>query len=644
MRNAIQNQPEQIIQNKLSAIQRRMRIEGVFQNLATFNLWGLLIAGILLIADRFFPLPIAIGFAIALPIVIASISAVGLTLMRKIDPFEVARFVDQRLNLKERLGTALEALDRRNAGDFAILQIRDAAQSVQEILPATVVSYTVPRTIKWFPIPMLLVGFSFFIPRMYEIPEQIIQNKLSAIQRRMRIEGVFQNLATFNLWGLLIAGILLIADRFFPLPIAIGFAIALPIVIASISAVGLTLMRKIDPFEVARFVDQRLNLKERLGTALEALDRRNAGDFAILQIRDAAQSVQEILPATVVSYTVPRTIKWFPIPMLLVGFSFFIPRMYEIPPPPTAAEHAAIQDAAARLEGVVSGSNRSELSKQVEETAKALRNSRAGGVQAAQEKLSKLREEVQAQKSQLAENELDQAVETISKLIENSNLLGGADAAQIASELRKLADQMDGLTEAERTELDALLRQLAEQLGDNPAAKNLVGQLNEIGTEGVSPEMLAKIARSLLEIDQQAKDIAQLEDILEEIKASRKNIGLAGIEMARKTGGVAGSDGGPGEESETGEARGTQVEAMPPETQPTAALQLRGATSEAEEFATASTQEAPSGEEEPTYMPYRKAYLNAKQTYAEAVERDRIPVRYRQRVKDYLDAIAKTSK
>ena len=43
-------------------------------------------------------------------------------------------------------------------------------------------------------------------------------------------------------------------------------------------------------------------------------------------------------------------------------------------------------------------------------------------------------------------------------------------------------------------------------------------------------------------------------------------------------------------------------------------------------------------------MPYREAYLNAKQAYAEAMERDGIPVRYRQRVKDYLDAIAETSK
>ena len=472
-------------------------------------------------------------------------------------------------------------------------------------------------------------------------PEQIIQNKLSAIRRRMRIEGVFQNLATFNLWGLLIAGILLVANRFFPLPIPIGFAIALLIIVASIIAIGLSLLRKIDPFAVAHLVDQRLDLKERLGTALEAIGRRNSGDFAILQVCDAARAAQGILPATVVSYTIPRPLKWFPLPVLLVGLSFFLPRTYEVAPPPTVSEHAAIQDAAARLEGAVSGGSKSELSKQVEETAKALRNNHTG-VQAAQEKLSKLREDVQTQKSQLVENELNQAVETISKLSENSNLLSGVDTAEIASELEKLADQMDGSTAAQRAELDALLRQLAERLGDNPAAKNLVDQLNEIGTEGVSPEMLARIARSLLEVDQQAKDIAQLEDILEEIKTSRKNIGLAGIEMARKTGGVAGSDGGPGEESETGEARGTQVEAMPSETQSTEALQLRGVTSDSEEFATASTQEAPSGEEEPTYMPHRAAYLNAKQAYAEAVERERIPVRYRQRVKDYLDAIANT--
>ena len=472
-------------------------------------------------------------------------------------------------------------------------------------------------------------------------PEQIIQTTLSAVQRRMRIERSFQNLATFNFWGLLIVGILLTFNRFFPLPIPIGLAVFAPIAVASGIAVGLSLGQQINPSEVAHLVDQRLNLKERLITALEAMDRKGTDDFATLQIHDTARASQAILPAAAVSYTVPSTLKWLSIPMLLVGLSFFIPRMYEIPAPPTASEQAAIYDAAARLEQTVRDLDNAELSKKVEETVKTLRNKRTG-VQPAQKKLSKLREEVEREKKQLGEDEIDAAVETIAAVSENSKLLSGTDTAEIASELQKLADQMDGLTETQRAELDALLRQLAERLGDNPAAKNLMDQLNEIETEGVSPDMLAKIARSLLEIDQQAKDVAQLEGILEEIKASRKNIGLAGIEMARKTGGVAGSDGGPGEESGTGEAQGTRVEAMPTEAQPTEVLQLKGATSDSDEFSTVSTQEAPSGVAEPTYMPYREVYLNAKQAYAEAAEREEIPVRYQQRVKDYIDAIANT--
>ena len=136
--------------------------------------------------------------------------------------------------------------------------------------------------------------------------------------------------------------------------------------------------------------------------------------------------------------------------MLLVGLSFFIPRMYEVvPPPPTASEHAAIHDAASRLEGTASDLDNTDLSKQVEETVKGLRNKRTG-VQAAQMKLSKLHEEVQARKSQLSENEVDQAVEAISTLSEKSNLLSGTNAEEIASELQKLADQMAGLTEAQK--------------------------------------------------------------------------------------------------------------------------------------------------------------------------------------------------
>ncbi|MCZ6680000.1 MAG: hypothetical protein O7E52_22435 [Candidatus Poribacteria bacterium] len=472
-------------------------------------------------------------------------------------------------------------------------------------------------------------------------PQRVIQNRLSAIQRRMQINCFFQNLARYSFWGLCIGAIVLIANRFFPFPMPIGFAFSLPLVIAIAIAASLSLFRKTDLLAIARLVDQRLHLKERLSTALEAIYRELSSDFAILQIRDAAKVAEKITPSTAISYTRPSMLKWLPIPVLLVGLSFFAPRMYEVPPPPTAAERAAINDAAARLEGDLRNIDDAKLTEQIQDTVKALRDKRID-VQAAQSRLRDLRDEIRAKESQIAGDDVDRAVEAISKMGETSKFLIGTDAGEIASELEKIADQMDGLTAAQQAELDALLRKLAEQLAGNPAAKSLTNQLKGIETQALSPEMLKKIVDSLRTVNQQKKEIAQLEQILEEIQASRKNIGLAGLEMPRKTGGVASRDGGPGEESETGEAQGTQVGDETSENFDTQTedLRLTGVASDSSEFSSVATQDNPSGENEPTYLQYREVYLSAKQAYTEAIERDQIPVRYQQQVKAYLEAIA----
>jgi hypothetical protein len=487
------------------------------------------------------------------------------------------------------------------------------------------------------------------------------------------------------------------------LPIPLGFTALLALAIALTIAVSLNLFQKTDLRTVARFVDRRLVLKERLSTALEAIHRNATEDFSRpvardsawlnLQIRDAAYAAQAIVPARVVSYAFPSLLKWFPIPLLLVGLSFAIPRLYEIPPPPTAAEQAAIDEAATALETAMQGISDASLAKQIRDTIKALQHKNID-VQAAADRLSKLRDEVRAQKSQLPEKEIDQAVGAISKLNEDSQRFKGKDTRSMASDLEKLAEQMaqNQLSPEERAKLDALLKKLAERLTGNAAAKSLTDQLAELQTQVVTPEMLRKIARSLLEINQKAKDIAQLERILDEIKASRKNIGLAGLEMARKTGGVANTGGGPGEESGTGEARGTQASgesdsdtALPgsagaspsqskdfeaktkidgaetssqveqphrgtdnPSVQSAEAkasdLTLKGIESDSQNFSRVYMQEAPTGEGEPTYMPYRNVYLNAKQAYAEAVSRNGIPVRYRKQIRDYLDTIANPGK
>ena len=194
-----------------------------------------------------------------------------------------------------------------------------------------------------------------------------------------------------------------------------------------------------------------------------------------------------------------------------------------------------------------------------------------------------------------------------------------------------------------------MLKKLAERLAGNTTTENLTNQLAQLQTQAVSPEMLKQIARSLLAVDQKMKTVAQLEGLLDQIKASRRNIALAGIQMERRTGGVADASSSPGAEAGTGEVQGTQVQTEDPSTQSPEAetstdLTLPNIPSDSEDFSQVYVEEDPTGKGEPTYMPYREVYLRARQAYAAAMERDEIPLRYRGQVKAYLEAIANPEK
>jgi hypothetical protein len=505
-------------------------------------------------------------------------------------------------------------------------------------------------------------------------PEQIIYDKLSIIQRRLQTNQLFRALAFYGFWALFLDGALLFANRFFPPLIPIGLALSIPIVLAVVLAVSFSLLRKPALLAVARFVDNALNLKERLSTALDLIhrgvadagpERSGGNDLAALQIRDAANVAQRIHPAHTIPYSFPSTLRFLPIPILAIGLSFLIPRAYDIPPPPTAAEQAAINDAAEALKQMGQGVNDDALARRIQETARALQNKRIN-VKEAQRRLSQLRDEVRERKNQTGENDAKQVNEAVAEISSTSKMLTGDDAEALAADLEKLAQRMEGLSQAQKAELEALLRKLAEQLAGNAAASRLKEQLNEIGTTALSPEMLEKIVRELLALDRRMKDFAQLERILEEIKASQKNIGLAGLNLERRTGGVANSGGGPGEESTTGEAQGTiasgdstfepkittdEIETALQEgggsvsasdVQTSQELRLTNAESGAPD-STDATQGTIESAVEPDYMKYRDVALNAKQAYAAAVQRENIPAQYRERVKAYLDEISKLS-
>ena len=472
-------------------------------------------------------------------------------------------------------------------------------------------------------------------------PEQIIESRLIEIRRRMHLNLFLHHLVRFGFWGLLLAGILLILNRLIPLPFPASLAVPLPLAVGFAAALCLSLFRKSNLFAVARAVDTRLNLKERLSTALEAVQsEKSDDDFVRLQIKDAAHVARAIVPAASFPYTFPPTLKWTPIALLLIASAFLIPQMYEPPPPLSAAERAAIVQAAETLESEQNAVPDTGLARKIRDTIGELRHSDID-VNQAQAGLSRLRDDVRAKKSQV-ESGIDSLAKAVSDTDKLSKHFKGRTAGEISLDIEKLAAQMNGLSPGQRAELEALLKKIAQSLGDNPAMENLTNQLAELQTQAVSAEMLQRIARALL---QSTDEIAQLDKLLQQIRTNRRNIALAGIELDRKSPGVAGSGTGSGGDSDAAESQDTMSGSKPQPLNPPpdnslTDLELTANPSDSQAFTQVYVDEDPTGEGEPAYMPYREVYLHAQQAYAQAIERDEIPVKFREQVKAYLEAIA----
>jgi tetratricopeptide (TPR) repeat protein len=210
------------------------------------------------------------------------------------------------------------------------------------------------------------------------------------------------------------------------------------------------------------------------------------------------------------------------------------------------------------------------------------------------------------------------------------------DAAKMAEELEKLAEQPE-LSPELQAELQSLFKKLAEQLGDNPATRNLMNELASLQTQAVSPDMLKEIARALSKMNQTAKSLAQFE---QQIKESRKNIAVAEIEMNRESGGGSTPGGGPGEEPGREMEQQVNTSSTPSAQAEGTDLTLASILSDSDKFSQVFVGENdPSSETEPAYLPYRDVLLKAQTAYAEAMKNDRIPVQYQKQVKDYLQAI-----
>ena len=208
-----------------------------------------------------------------------------------------------------------------------------------------------------------------------------------------------------------------------------------------------------------------------------------------------------------------------------------------------------------------------------------------------------------------------------------------------------------------------------KQLAENLPEGKLRNSLNQAQGKTVTSETLQEIMTALEEAET-PMNLAQLEA---ELMSNRKELALADIETQASDGGIANVDGTPGQNAGTREVQGTRevpsntgAESLAAETNdgtikdttdtenPTTPLlgneapasEINGkrlmltaeSSGDSESFSDVFTGEIRVNA--PPYLPFSDVVLNATRTYAEAINNNRIPVKYQTQIKDYLEAIS----
>ncbi|MYA72610.1 hypothetical protein F4Y19_21505 [Candidatus Poribacteria bacterium] len=479
---------------------------------------------------------------------------------------------------------------------------------------------------------------------------QRIKNCLTDIRDRMYRQALLQTTVRAFFCGLILLALLFLLNRTVPLPMQISSISWIIMSIAIGVGICISFRHRKDLRLVARTVDEKMELRERLGTAFELIQTAPQSDFAQRQIQDTAEVVEALETAKVSPYRVPKLMKLFPIPLVLIGISFAIPPFYEVPQPLTDLQQAALDKAIQNLDG--KQVKNSTLQQQISDTINQLKT--AKDLDTAQKNLGDLKKEVRNQ--QLEQNAITEATA-------GTQNFRGMNANQLAAELQTFAEHAEIPPELQ-AELMNLFQRLVENLPEGP----LNDSLNQIQGKSVTPETLQDIIDAL-EMMEASTDLAQLEA---QLTANQKELALATLEIETPGGGVANSDGAPGQNAGSSEVQGTlegalnadpqselqttDAEKAENETDTTASTPLTGeeipipqidgqqliltteVSGHTQGFSDAITGEVSNND--PVYLPFSDVVLNAERAYAEAVNNNRIPVRYQAQIKAYLEAIS----
>jgi chemotaxis protein histidine kinase CheA len=333
---------------------------------------------------------------------------------------------------------------------------------------------------------------------------EIIESVLERAGRRRRwaraLRGLWQGLLYGGIVSLLFAG----AYHFWPLPLWTLWVAALSPVVGMLLGAGIGGWRKPGREEVARWVDDRQRLKERLSTALEVAGDPAAGQWRELILADAAAHAGNLDVRRLLPFRLPRSVRWALLVLVLSAGLGFVPEYRS----KTLLQKQAEAD------------NLKETGRQLAELTRRSLERRPPTLEPTRQSL--------------------ESVAQLGDQLANQKLTRSEALRDLASAAEKLKQQLDELTK------DPALRRL-EQAARNAGAadsqtaaalqKQIEALQKQVGAPGATPENLEKLKNELEKLQQAARGLdpnsggseaqrQKLSDTLSALSRQAQDLGL----------------------------------------------------------------------------------------------------------------------
>ncbi|MEW6303038.1 MAG: hypothetical protein AB1705_06180, partial [Verrucomicrobiota bacterium] len=154
---------------------------------------------------------------------------------------------------------------------------------------------------------------------------QTIEEKLQNTAHRFRWHRGWRGAWQGLLWGGVLWLAALITYKLAPIPWDILAWCGIAWMLAIVAGFFIGWSRPVTVAEIARWVDQKQQLKERLSTALEVSRNAKAGEWKDLVVADAAGHVKNVDPRQLLPLHLPSLSRWALLVVVLAAGLGFVP-------------------------------------------------------------------------------------------------------------------------------------------------------------------------------------------------------------------------------------------------------------------------------------------------------------------------------